>query len=272
MKLRTKIRITACATLYASICALCALKPARADVVVCVDQACTQRTAKPKASLVATDVVLWCSSGSTAGSQSCATPQPLRYGSVQQYSWVLTDTGWYRLQDVPTAPVFVQVNYICRVKASFLEYRWEVLNTFDGAAVWYCDTPTEIVRHHYCGDVRRFPQAIARAGLEALGIAAQNNQTRACTATEFALVQKIDTEQAPQITVAPNGTSATRPIYAATATNRRGAEVGRISVLTNGKPTPCSRKRLQSADGTGSMYFEVQGGYTLCKIVGPISK
>jgi hypothetical protein len=188
-------------------------------------------------------------------------------GSLGQCSQI---TGALKVSDL-LAP-FAPVNYKCTPKTSLSEYRWDAdffsLTDAAGAATWYCHLPDRIEKYAYCGNPWKFPRALLKAGLEALGLAARSNQTRHCTAAESAIVDRLHATEGPKITVAPSGTSTTRPVYAATTTNTRGAETGKRVNIGD----PCGFRRLQNTDGTGSMYFEVTGGFAMCKITGAVSK
>ena len=189
---------------------------------------------------------------------------------------------------LPIALIFALVCSLCSFKAHAWTYqkpacwpdaitdiRWRHYDTII-VVLWYCDTPTWIVRYRYAFDTSKSNPSVHITGKTDAELAALHAKVinRDLTLTEQDILDKLEAEQGIKITVAPNGSSTTRPVYAATATNRRSTDpVARIDIRDkDGKPTPCGRKRLQNADGTGSMYFEVQGGYTLCKIVGPISK
>lgn len=81
---------------------------AQADVITCTT-ACDGR--KPKSALLPADIVQWCESGGGLSQGAplaiCPNIVRLRVDNLQSYSWTLTDTGWYRFVDVPTAPVVV---------------------------------------------------------------------------------------------------------------------------------------------------------------------
>jgi hypothetical protein len=94
---------------------LCAIYvDARADVVTCANHpTCTVEVNKPKASLVASDLVLWCESGGTlvqgAIRGDCAVPAQrwLRFDNLQDQSWTFTTNGWYRNVNIVDAPPVV---------------------------------------------------------------------------------------------------------------------------------------------------------------------
>jgi hypothetical protein len=195
-------------------------------------------------------------------------------GSLGQCSQI---TGALKVSDLlaPVAPAtpFVPVAYVCTPKLSLWEYRGDYVGSA-GAVTWYCDTPTEIRKYAFCGDPAKLPWTIVKTGLAAIGAAVKSSQVRACTEAEATIAERLHATEGPKITVAPNGTALTRPVYPATANNTRGTtKVGDIKIIgDDGKPTPCGFKRLQNTDGTGSMYFEVTGGFSMCKITGAVSK
>lgn len=164
--------------------------------------------------------------------------------------------------------LFTPTKYACTPTA-WTEYRFNYdLTAHVGVVNWYCDTPSVIVWHSYCGDPWQLPTAAVKAGLEAVGVAMQTNQTRECTGEERAMMTALHASDGVKIIVQSNGTAQTRPVYARTVANTRGA------VLVERAPVgaPCGRLRLQDDDGKGTAYFNYGNGYTLCKIVGPVSK
>jgi hypothetical protein len=230
---------------------------ARADVLTCAIAGCASPAPKPKPDVVAADLVLFCAGDVSDG--KCSDQRWIPWGTTQSYSQVLTDTGWYRVEYIPV--VYVPPKYACYPK-SIGEYR--VAHEGDaGVILWYCDTPTRIRLHYFCGAPSKLPAALLTLALDKLGIAMQASMTRRCTDEENALIDKLHASEGVKLVVAPSSTSNTRPIYASL-----GVPSGKRATVGD----PCGFDRLKNLDGTGSNYFSVPGGYTFCKVMGVVSK
>ncbi len=244
--------------------------PVHAAVVVCTDVTCTSETTKLKASLVAADRVLWCESGGalTQGAPlaSCPNIVRLRVDNLQSYSWTLTDTGWYRYADIPATsvvpPPAAFPGYTCFPKdASEVRIAKRGANGF---ALWYCDKPTKIVQHWFCGDPTNIPDGeITFTKLIALA-----KVKRPCNATEKSLANEVTWLRAAVV----NGTSLTAPAYKANANGTRNTtSVKRVPVGTE-----CNWEyRLVDSYGKGTSFYAVVGEmqlYANCQLNGPISK
>lgn len=140
-----------------------------------------------------------------------------------------------------------------------------------GVALWYCDTPKVIQWQTYCGDPDKLPSGFFTLSYAKAMALIKGNVQRPCTAAELHLRDLLHAAEGVRITVSGSGAAAdkTRPIYSKTADNKLGPLVPSKRAAVD---APCQFNRLQNADGTGSMYFEVLGGYTLCKITGAVSK
>jgi hypothetical protein len=134
------------------------------------------------------------------------------------------------------------------------------------AAVWYCDTPSQIKSHYFTWNSANESGFSLTATYDR--VKALLKPARAPSQAEYALVLKLHEAEGIRITVSTNGTAKDRPVYSRLANNTRGpivsarAEVG----------SECGTKRLQDASGKATSYFEVEGGYTLCKLEGVVSK
>lgn len=231
---------------------------------------------KAKSALTGNEQILWCESGSTSGAakESCAKQVMIPWHYAQDYSWVLTDAGWYPWREVSDVaaplPAFTYVNPQCIPSVSEVRWRWQGSQVI---ALWYCDTPRFIQKVSRAFDLSKPSrpvslQTIGGMSKDELMKADRLAVNRTTTAAEDAAIDALEAAEGIKITVASNGTTNTRPIYKATTDNLRGA-------VTSARATvgaPCGRLRLQNADGSGSMYFNVEGGYTLCKITGAVSK
>jgi hypothetical protein len=127
---------------------------------------------------------------------------------------------------LPPAPTWSYSDYKCEPK-SWGEIRTDIRIFEDrGIGAWYCDTPTAIIRQHYCGKPSNAPKLLMTLAFDRIVGAAKARPPRACEADELELVDPLHLSEGVKITVATNGTSATRPIYSATATNRLGTPTG----------------------------------------------
>lgn len=153
--------------------------------------------------------------------------------------------------------------YTC-YPSGFDEVRKDIVGNA-GALVWYCDKPDRIQPHHFTGDPKNIPHSVF--GLAWKAIVALFKPNRQSTPEELAVVDKIMAEQGVKITVAAS-TSGTRPVYAATATNTKGADTKKDVAVGSA----CGWKRLQDAYGKATNYFSVEGGFALCTVSGVVSK
>lgn len=239
----------------------------QADVLVCMNPtACTTTTTKPKISLTAADLVQWCSSGDvTQGSSTgCTSKQWITYNQMQPYSWAMTDTGWYRVSDVPTvaatttpSTTFTAVKPNCWFapigsgtlpKFDTLSPRGGNVATEPALITWGCSDGYVYSRVTYSGILSaraaEFASAYAKAafsrdtsGLDALSL----KVTRPLTDAEQVFsMQLFQESNPPPLWVVAKASSTTRPAYNLDA-GALGSKVGTVSILgSDGKPQACN--------------------------------
>lgn len=90
--------------------------------------------------------------------------------------------------------------------------------------------------------------------------------TRALTPTELDAVTRWADQYLPVVTVAPNGTTKTRPVYSATAAHTKG--VVTTKKVATGLACDIGDSLQELVDGTYRQtdYFAVPGGYALCVV------
>ena len=247
-----------------------AYKAAKADV--CTSANCA--TKKPVSAMVSSDPVTWCDG--TSSGFTCSNPKPVHWGGTADFTRVLTDTGYFRKDSIPvtTAPPvstpYVPYKYLCPGNP-IISLGWDVEGSA-AVAVGYCHLPHQIRTEHFCGNPANLTKwlnsfmATKFSTWEKLtawlGIEAQANVSRECTADEKALLAVVDAKNRPVITVRKSGTALDRPVYARKDDGTQGAEIKGLRAPIG---APCETSRLTAA-GKPTDYFYYKGGYTLCDV------
>ena len=261
--------------------------PAQADVVTCTSSDCQLRSKKPVVDLVSADRVLFCPSAldngtfelDAKGNPTCPSAIPYPWGGMQPYSKALTDSGWYRRDSIPATTTtfpppttWTFSGYECLPTADEVRHSVD-----DNARVSFihCIGKDKLHLEYFCYSPNKPIPNGSYFNMTAILNALSGKITRPCDPSEISLLNRtyILDETAPRVSVAKNGTTATRPIYSRNADNTLGKATGKtVAVDTPAKRSMCGPKHLQDASGKPTMYFEVDGGYALCVINGVYSK
>lgn len=75
---------------------------ALAQILVCSDVSCGSTTGKDAANVQANDLVKYCAASTPDRSTACTNVQIIPWHSMNSYSRVLTDDGYWRVSDVPS--------------------------------------------------------------------------------------------------------------------------------------------------------------------------
>lgn len=261
---------------------------ARSDVVTCTSgpapsgSDCAIKGEKPKATIIGTDLVLWCGSNypDKGAMTGCTNPLWMRYAQMQATNWVLFDAGWYRLNEAPPdgqAPTPTPTPVVipkCPLPTEWNQI-WHVLDVRNGIGMgWtHCDIEGRIVMNWACVNPQNVPKMTGRINLwNYLQIAAAR---RNCNAADINAHQEA-WNKGERLKAFTAGTGADIPTYFSNADGTLGKPTGgRVKVNVE---CGWQDRIIKYVDGvkTGTNYYAVvdpsKKVYANCKLDGPLVK
>lgn len=269
------------------VAAVCLSPAAHAQVVTCPGGtvgASYSTCATPSQSSApdAATLVVWCGAPAAIGSgiEACPSATWLPWDNAQGYSKLLTTYGGWQTRDAvtfvstpapppdPTPAPAAPYQYACwPLKAPtgvrIFAVPVQVSTRFDVIAVWTCDTPRGIKTESRLFTWRLAQPFLFQTGwTNASAQAAADSTDKPLTQAEAEWSASIRAPFLATAKVSPNGTNATRPVYALKADGTRGSQVGTAPV-----GSPC----LVYVRATGTNYFGITPTtVALCTLASPL--